>query len=179
MSSSHAHTAAVFAAGAAVGAAALYLYTRSQWVSSSSAAPDTGLHRDGGVWHPHHAPHHSSHASVQDFHDDEILSEQLVRNVQFFGLEAQRRIAGSFVVVVGLGVSPTRTLGHRPASCSLLSLPCPAPLSAALCFNPANPLRPCPVLPWHRPTVLPKRTCRAWAAMLRTCCCGRAWGGCG
>ena len=32
-----------------------------------------------------------------------MLSEQLTRNVQFFGLEAQRRVAGAFVVVVGLG----------------------------------------------------------------------------
>jgi tRNA A37 threonylcarbamoyladenosine dehydratase len=34
---------------------------------------------------------------------DEILAEQFTRNVQFFGRDAQARIAGSFVVVVGLG----------------------------------------------------------------------------
>ena len=34
---------------------------------------------------------------------DEILAEQFTRNVQFFGKDAQARIAGSFVVVVGLG----------------------------------------------------------------------------
>lgn len=42
---------------------------------------------------------------------DEILAEQLTRNLQFFGAEAQGRVAGSFVVVVGLGVGPL----SRPA----------------------------------------------------------------
>jgi hypothetical protein len=35
--------------------------------------------------------------------EDEILAEMFTRNVQFFGKDAQARIAGSFVVVVGLG----------------------------------------------------------------------------
>jgi len=35
--------------------------------------------------------------------DDEIIAEQFTRNVQFFGGEAQQRVAGSFVIVVGLG----------------------------------------------------------------------------
>jgi hypothetical protein len=47
---------------------------------------------------------HEQHASLAEFDADDILSEQLTRNVQFFGLEAQKRIARSFVVVVGLGV---------------------------------------------------------------------------
>ncbi|KAI3426846.1 hypothetical protein D9Q98_006792 [Chlorella vulgaris] len=42
-------------------------------------------------------------AGLRDFEQDEILAEQLTRNVQFFGLEAQKTIGGSFVVVVGLG----------------------------------------------------------------------------
>lgn len=35
-------------------------------------------------------------------HDD-VVAEQLTRNVQFFGLEGQKKVADSFVVVVGLG----------------------------------------------------------------------------
>lgn len=37
--------------------------------------------------------------------DDEVIAEQLTRNVQFFGEESQQKIADAFVVVVGLGVS--------------------------------------------------------------------------
>ncbi|EFN56689.1 hypothetical protein CHLNCDRAFT_21979 [Chlorella variabilis] len=40
---------------------------------------------------------------MAEFEQDEVLEEQLTRNVQFFGLPAQKRIGGSFVVVVGLG----------------------------------------------------------------------------
>ena len=34
---------------------------------------------------------------------DDVVAEQLTRNVQFFGLEGQSKICDSFVVVVGLG----------------------------------------------------------------------------
>ncbi|XP_065850034.1 tRNA threonylcarbamoyladenosine dehydratase isoform X2 [Euphorbia lathyris] len=34
---------------------------------------------------------------------DEIVSEQLTRNIQFFGLEAQHNVTASYVVVIGLG----------------------------------------------------------------------------
>ena len=37
--------------------------------------------------------------------DDEILAEHFTRNTQFFGRKGQARVAASFVVVVGLGVS--------------------------------------------------------------------------
>jgi hypothetical protein len=36
--------------------------------------------------------------------DDEVLGEQLTRNVQFFGLTGQQRVCDAFVIVVGLGV---------------------------------------------------------------------------
>ncbi|GAX85583.1 hypothetical protein CEUSTIGMA_g12998.t1 [Chlamydomonas eustigma] len=42
-------------------------------------------------------------SSVKRFREDEILSEQLTRNVQFFGEAPQQKIAESFVIVVGLG----------------------------------------------------------------------------
>lgn len=35
--------------------------------------------------------------------EDEVLAEQFTRNTQFFGREGQARVAGSFVVVIGLG----------------------------------------------------------------------------
>ncbi|ONK67119.1 tRNA threonylcarbamoyladenosine dehydratase 2 [Asparagus officinalis] len=38
-----------------------------------------------------------------DLLNDEVVSEQLTRNIQFFGLEAQRKVTESFVVVIGLG----------------------------------------------------------------------------
>ncbi|GAB4818660.1 hypothetical protein N2152v2_005706 [Parachlorella kessleri] len=61
-----------------------------------------GLHE---VWHPpHHHQHHTGGAAgMANFHEDDVLAEQLTRNVQFFGLEAQQQIAKAFVVVVGLG----------------------------------------------------------------------------
>ena len=36
--------------------------------------------------------------------EDEVVREQLTRNLQFFGEEGQSRVSGAFVVVVGLGV---------------------------------------------------------------------------
>lgn len=38
---------------------------------------------------------------------DEIVAEQLTRNVQFFKAPGQERVMGAFVVVVGLGVRPS------------------------------------------------------------------------
>ncbi|WOL20135.1 tRNA threonylcarbamoyladenosine dehydratase 2 [Canna indica] len=35
--------------------------------------------------------------------EDEVVSEQLTRNIQFFGIEFQRKVSGSYVVVIGLG----------------------------------------------------------------------------
>ena len=52
-------------------------------------------------------------ATLADFDVDEVLSEQLTRNVQFFGLDAQKRISRAFVVVVGLGVSARARAGVR------------------------------------------------------------------
>ncbi|KAM1017765.1 hypothetical protein ACFX13_048028 [Malus domestica] len=38
-----------------------------------------------------------------DLLSDEIVSEQLTRNIQFFGLEPQQKVTSSYVVVIGLG----------------------------------------------------------------------------
>ncbi|XP_074316487.1 tRNA threonylcarbamoyladenosine dehydratase [Silene latifolia] len=40
---------------------------------------------------------------MPDLLKDEIVSEQLTRNIQFFGLESQKRVTESYVVVIGLG----------------------------------------------------------------------------
>ncbi|XP_010440866.1 PREDICTED: tRNA threonylcarbamoyladenosine dehydratase-like isoform X1 [Camelina sativa] len=42
-------------------------------------------------------------ANGQDLLNDEIVSEHLTRNIQFFDLESQRKVTGSYVVVIGLG----------------------------------------------------------------------------
>lgn len=46
----------------------------------------------------------------------QVLKEQLSRNIQFFGMEGQQRIADAFVIVVGLGVScaDVEKLPHGP-----------------------------------------------------------------
>lgn len=51
-------------------------------------------------------------SSVKRFQEDEVLVEQLTRNIQFFGADAQQQIADAFVVVVGLGVSVTEAVLH-------------------------------------------------------------------
>ncbi|KAI3955795.1 hypothetical protein MKW98_006155 [Papaver atlanticum] len=38
-----------------------------------------------------------------DLLNDEIVSEHLTRNIQFFGLESQQKISSAYVVVIGLG----------------------------------------------------------------------------
>ncbi|PON83179.1 Ubiquitin-activating enzyme E [Trema orientale] len=40
---------------------------------------------------------------ASDLLSDDIVSEHLTRNVQFFGLESQHKVTGSYVVVIGLG----------------------------------------------------------------------------
>ena len=46
----------------------------------------------------------TSSSSMSHYWEEEIISEQLTRNVQFFGDAGQRAFAGALVVVVGLGV---------------------------------------------------------------------------
>ncbi|KAL5574331.1 hypothetical protein UlMin_023928 [Ulmus minor] len=38
-----------------------------------------------------------------DLLSDEIVAEQLTRNIQFFGLQSQQKVTASYVVVIGLG----------------------------------------------------------------------------
>ncbi|KAI4299626.1 hypothetical protein L6164_033064 [Bauhinia variegata] len=39
----------------------------------------------------------------EDLLKDEIVTEQLTRNIQFFGFESQQKVTASYVVVIGLG----------------------------------------------------------------------------
>lgn len=47
---------------------------------------------------------------ARSLQEDEVITEQLTRNIQFFGLERQQRVADAFVIVVGLGVRRGRAL---------------------------------------------------------------------
>jgi len=38
-----------------------------------------------------------------DLLSDEVVSEQLTRNIQFFGMDSQKKVTESYVVVIGLG----------------------------------------------------------------------------
>lgn len=88
-----------FAAGALAGAAltavgAYYYCSRSQAAASGAKQPQQHTPDPAGT---------PQHASLQEFDQDEVLAEQLTRNVQFFGLDKQKQVANSFVVVIGLG----------------------------------------------------------------------------
>lgn len=90
-----------FAAGALAGAAltavgAYYYCSRSQTAASGAKQPQQHTPDPAGT---------PQHANLQEFDQDEVLAEQLTRNVQFFGLDKQKQVAKSFVVVIGLGVS--------------------------------------------------------------------------
>lgn len=105
---SRAGAAVAFAAGAALGATALYLCTRQQppdrmsnAAAGSQAPAAAAIAATAAAAEPAGS---TGTAGLRNFEQDEILAEQLTRNVQFFGLEAQKTIGGSFVVVVGLGV---------------------------------------------------------------------------
>lgn len=48
-------------------------------------------------------PAHAESHGASNFLRDEVLSEQLARNIAFFGPDSQQNIADAFVIVVGLG----------------------------------------------------------------------------
>lgn len=172
-----------FAAGAALGAGALYLYSHSQRCQQTAAPPDSAaaaqqLASGGGGALPGAAAAaaaaHQGPVDMSSFEQDDILEEQLTRNVQFFGLEAQKRIGGSFVVVVGLGVrcrgvvrwvagwarcsdgAGSASKGTRQACVQRMNG------EQHACVPPSN-------------LSLPRR---AWGRTPRTCCCARVWAAC-
>ena len=95
----------VFVSGAAVGAAAVWIAWRYplKWRRGEAIKRiGNGLGSDG----PDHPPQPRNMGSLKNLMGDEVLREQLTRNIQFFGEEDQLKLANAFVVVVGLGVSP-------------------------------------------------------------------------
>lgn len=152
---------ASFAAGAALGAGALLLYTRLSSSRQAGAGQD-GLEAaaaasaavggnaasggGGGLAPPPAAAARSQPAAaaldMSRFDEDEVLEEQLTRNVQFFGREAQRGIGGAFVVVVGLGVR-WRKGGARCFGLLLSgSTVCTSPARAASCMHACGGKQP-------------------------------------
>lgn len=89
---------ALFLTGAAVGAGALYFARRS--LAQFSKPTHVFIKHD----QVDAAALPNKEFDLADFENDEVVSEHLTRNIQFFGPESQKRIAGSFVVVIGLGV---------------------------------------------------------------------------
>lgn len=91
-----------FVAGGAVGTClAALVYTRRSQQSGGMPADTTGGRE---------SPRPSAERERREegsqplqVAEDEILAEHFTRNVQFFGSEAQQRVADSFVIVVGLG----------------------------------------------------------------------------
>ena len=134
------HHAVAFAAGAALGAGALYWYTHaSQRAQQTAADPAPGSQQVAAA-----AASSTARASggggfdMSRFEEDDILQEQLTRNVQFFGLDSQKKIGGSFVVVVGLGVSDAAL--ERPDGPE--AHPARAPPSTTLSIGTPIPLIP-------------------------------------
>jgi hypothetical protein len=135
MSSTSTH-AIIFCAGAALGAGAIYYITeRVKRINtnpfSSINFTANGIDHDAEV-QLHALPSVStatppaaaatSNEKMINFEKDDVLVEQLTRNVQFFGLEGQKKIANAFVVVVGLGVSKKNFRRTPPTSASINNL---------------------------------------------------------
>ena len=122
-------TACVFGAGVALGCAYAYAATSaSRRVQTQAPAAAVAAH----------APQQPAPSAPLSL-DDEIVGEQLTRNVQFFGREGQQRVCDAFVVVVGLGVrcacgsrgAATLTLARRRVWAATPRACCCAPASAA------------------------------------------------
>ncbi len=103
------HSACVFAAGVALGGVAAYAAARSLHAQRAHATAQSSAPPEVASSEPVRG------ACCGVSLDDEIVGEQLTRNVQFFGRERQQRVVDSFVVVVGLGVRRLRL----PDSCWL------------------------------------------------------------
>lgn len=96
-------SAVSFLAGGAVGAAiaigALQYWYRREWDSTCRQYGPVCEKGQPSI------PVQRASCGLSDFVNDEVLSEQFTRNVQFFGQGGQLKVANAFVVVVGLGVS--------------------------------------------------------------------------
>jgi hypothetical protein len=132
----------IFAFGAVFGAGAMWISASLKSKPKEMCGDVEGPASNGSAHCPHDLPNlvndrdpsqqqdpsrraaSTAATGLVDFDEDEILSEQLTRNVQFFGLEGQKRIANSFVVVIGLGVG--NLLEAIPFAGLVLPHPCNA-----------------------------------------------------
>ena len=90
----------VFLAGSVAGAFAAYIISRVQSTKQQGVA-ERPVNSCQQQQQPTPLPPLNM---MENLLDDEILTEQFTRNVQFFGREGQQQVANAFVVVVGLGV---------------------------------------------------------------------------
>lgn len=67
--------------------------------------------------------------------EDEIVQEQLTRNIQFFGREGQKKICESFVVVVGLGVGMSECCSFSFCVCVYACMHLQSSQAASLSFS--------------------------------------------
>lgn len=88
--------------GATAGAVAAILVCRCFNLISKPPLLSSATSR--GASPPEQDPNTSTITTASCTLTDEIISEQLTRNLQFFGDPAQQQLAQAFVVVVGLGV---------------------------------------------------------------------------
>lgn len=107
-SSSFVRSALTMGLGVGLGASICYMAMRGA-AAQTDSKPSVASQAPRSVAHPPIASTPSTskpsrNVTVADhFMEDDILKEHFTRNIQFFGEEAQKKIANSFVVVVGLG----------------------------------------------------------------------------
>jgi hypothetical protein len=133
--------ALAFAAGACLSGGVFLLWARSRR-GGRDELPDAVLLGQGPAARSGFAAC-AAPVSVREFAHDEVLLEQLTRNVQFFGMEAQQSIADSFVVVVGLGVGMTRGMRLVGGRRSRQRRSGRCPRRAHCASGPAARTRPC------------------------------------
>ncbi|CAM8976026.1 unnamed protein product [Rhodiola kirilowii] len=96
-------TLVLLSGGALLGSISSILILRilGKRVVKESKTPQTNLHGDVKLSISEKKLNCKDESS--NLLEDEIVSEHLTRNIQFFGLESQRKVTSSYVVVIGLG----------------------------------------------------------------------------
>ncbi|CAM8981334.1 unnamed protein product [Rhodiola kirilowii] len=96
-------TLVLLSGGALLGSISSILILRilGKRVVKESKTPQTNLHGDVKLSSSEKKLNCKDESS--NLLEDEIVSEHLTRNIQFFGLESQRKVTSSYVVVIGLG----------------------------------------------------------------------------
>lgn len=181
-------TVLAFSVGTCIGAGACWWAVRHGLPSKHTTEYGSGCRPPlPPLPHPGEGPFDFS-----KFEEDEVVAEHLTRNVQFFGLPSQKRIAESFVVVVGLGVSDYRDVvggcliqGGGKGLVRDAMHPWTTWLSTAssgrqcreargVIMAPVRAARVC--ILYDQITLIPALfLCREWAAMQHTFCSAPGW----